>query len=362
MVNTARTLDPKIADQRTKVLRAKRCRVRTRAHAIKLAHVTLPISSTSTTAPLARVLDTSFKASCTQHSASTCSAAASPACSCKSSGHAKQSNAARGCTSMAEHHLPPEPVGHHHKGVHAGDLKHGRRRRYGYYYGGGGGGDGFRTVCFAVLVLLLIIGIIWLVLYVVYRPSTPTFSVTSAAVLGLYNATTTTGGTGTAAAAAGAGAGAMAAGAGQAPTLLAASFQFTLVIRNPSGRSAARYDRLTAYAAYRGEALTPPTTLPPLAQDAGDVVAVSPVLGGVGAAPVPVSPDTAAALAGDVANGVVPMRVLLLGRVRFVSGPFYHRWHSMYARCDMLVGVRSNTDGTGAQAPLLGNPDCDVDI
>ena len=59
------------------------------------------------------------------------------------------------------------------------------------------------------------------------------------------------------------------AGTGQAPaTALAASFQFTLVLGNPSGRSAARYDRLAAYVAYRGEAVTAPTPMPPLAQDA----------------------------------------------------------------------------------------------
>ncbi|KAK3138973.1 hypothetical protein QOZ80_5AG0376000 [Eleusine coracana subsp. coracana] len=255
---------------------------------------------------------------------------------------------------MAEHHLPPEPVvvGRPTKGVHAGDLKP-RGRRYGYsnyYYGGGGG---LRSLVFAILVLLLIIGIIWLVLYIVYRPSDPTLAVTSAAVLALYNATTTgpttfatTGPTTTTSA---------------GPTLLAASFQFTLVLRNPSARSTVRYDRLTAYAAYRGEPLTPPATLPPLTQDAGTAVSVSPVLGGGGA--VPVSNDAAAALAADVGYGVVPMRVVLLGRVKFLSAPFHGRWHSLYGRCDMLVGVRNNQQGGGgvAQAPLLGNPDCDVD-
>ncbi|OEL35954.1 hypothetical protein BAE44_0003026 [Dichanthelium oligosanthes] len=256
---------------------------------------------------------------------------------------------------MAEHHLPPEPAGHHqHKsGVHADDLKHGsrgRRYNYNYYYGGGGGGGG-RALCFAILILLLAAGITWLVLYVVYRPSHPTLTVTSAAVLALYNATNA------------------AAVPGYAPTALAASFQFTLVLRNPSGRSAARYDRLAAYVAYRGEPVTAPTPMPPLAQDAGTAVEVAPVLGGGVAAPVPVSPDTAMALAADVAYGVLALRVVVLGRVRFVSGPFHRGWHSMYARCDLLVGVRKEGNGGGAgaggvpqQAPLLGDPVCNVDM
>ncbi|RLN29556.1 protein YLS9-like [Panicum miliaceum] len=248
---------------------------------------------------------------------------------------------------MAEHHLPPKPADHHHrggrKGAHTDDLKPGRR--YTYYYGGGGGGGGARALCFAVLVLLLAAGITWLVLYVVYRPSHPTLAVTSAAVLALYNATA-------------------------GPTAVAASFQVALVLRNPSARSAARYDRLAAYAAYRGDALTAPAPLPPLAQDPGAAVEVAPVLGGgvaSAAVPVPVSPETAAALAADVAYGVLPLRVVVLGRVRFVSGPFHRGWHSMYARCDLLLGVREAAGKSGAggvprQAPLLADPTCSVDM
>ncbi|XP_062232369.1 NDR1/HIN1-like protein 1 [Phragmites australis] len=251
------------------------------------------------------------------------------------------------------HHLSPEPADfdHHHnhedgKSVHADDLKPASRgRRYNY---GGGEHHPLRAVCFAVLVLLLAAGITALVLYVVYCPGHPSLAVTSAAVLSIYNATL--------------GAAAGGAVAGPAPTALAASFQFTLVIRNPSGRSAARYDRLTAYVAYRGEAITAPTAMPPLVQDAGSAVAVAPVLGGGVAAPVPVSPDTAAALAMDVSFGVLALRVVVLGRVRFVSGPFRRGWHSLYARCDLLVGVRKLGNGGGAAGPLLGNPVCNVDV
>jgi hypothetical protein len=260
----------------------------------------------------------------------------------------------------AEHHLPPEHADHHRggrKGVRADDLKPGwwrRSPRYSYYYGGGEGGGAVRALCFAVLVLLLAAGITLLVLYVVYRPSHPTFAVTSAAVLALYNATANV---------------AAGAGAGPAPaTALAASFQFTLVLGNPSGRSAARYDRLAAYVAYRGEAVTAPTPMPPLAQDAGTAVAAAPVLGAGVAAPVPVSPDAAAALAADVANAVLPLRVVLLGRVRFVHEPFHRGWRSLYARCDLLIGVRKIGIGNGGAAggvplaPLLGDPSCNVDM
>ncbi|KAM0840253.1 hypothetical protein ACQ4PT_059788 [Festuca glaucescens] len=247
---------------------------------------------------------------------------------------------------MAEHHLPPEP-GHHHKGgkgVHADDLKPARRRGYGYYGHDKGSSGLVRTLCFVVLVILLLAGITALVLYLVYRPTSPAFAVNSIAVYSISN---------------------VAAPSAGAPSAVAASFQCSLVIRNPSGRASARYDRLTAYVVYRGEAITAPAQLPPLAQDPDSAVVVAPVIGGAGAPPVPVSHDTAAALANDVSYGVVSLRVVLLGRVRFVSGPFRRGWRSMYARCDLLVGVRKGP-GVGAagvpEAPLLGNPSCDVEM
>ncbi|KAG8085319.1 hypothetical protein GUJ93_ZPchr0010g11001 [Zizania palustris] len=230
---------------------------------------------------------------------------------------------------MADHHhLPPEPVEErrHHKGgkaVLADDLK--PRSRYGYYYGGGGGPA--RTLCFVVLVFLLLAG----------SPRSCSTCTTAAA----------------------GGRGASPASGPGAPTALAASFQFTLVIRNPNGRSAARYDRLAAYVSYRGEPITAPVPMPPLVQDADSAVAVAPVLGG--GAPVPVSPDAAAALATDVSYGVLALRVVVLGRVQFVSGPFRSGWRSMYARCDLLVGVRKGVAGS-PEAPLLGNPACAVDM
>ncbi|KQK06656.1 NDR1/HIN1-like protein 1 [Brachypodium distachyon] len=255
---------------------------------------------------------------------------------------------------MVDHHLPPEETGHHHhkgeKAVHADDLKPARRRGFNnYYYGGHAAGHGgaFRTLCFVLLVIILLAGITALILYLVYRPSTPTFAVTSVAVYSLANAT--------APPAAGALAGP---GPGASPALMAASFQVTLVIRNPSGRSAATYDTLTAYVAYRGEPITGPASLPPLAQEPRSAVAVAPVVGAGAAVPVPVSPDAAAALSRDVAYGVVSLRVVLLGRVRYVSGPFRSGWRSLYARCDLLVGVRKQE--RGREAPLFGNPSCDV--
>lgn len=150
-----------------------------------------------------------------------------------------------------------------------------------------------------MLVLLLIVRITWLVLYVVYRPTGPTVTVVTAAILGLYNATNV------------------------GPTMGRAhedpGVRFALVLCNPSTRSSAHYDRLTAYTAYRGEPLTTPAPLPPLEQDAGTAVTVAPVLAALEAwCPC----RTMQRRRWQPWRGV-PFRVVLLGRIKFVSGPFH---------------------------------------
>ncbi|CAL9776545.1 unnamed protein product [Musa acuminata subsp. burmannicoides] len=190
-----------------------------------------------------------------------------------------------------------------------------------------------RLALFVLLLLLLLAGVTALVVYLVYRPSRPRFSVTSAAIYSLSNATTV------------------------APVAaISSAMQFTLLIRNPNDRSSISYERLATYATYRGQAITLPAPLPPLFQERDSEVSVSPLLGG---SPVPVSGDVAAGLATDQAYGVVALRLVVLGRLRFKSGPFHSGWHSMYVRCDVLAGLKTGVPG---QVPLLGTPVCDVDI
>ncbi|XP_073009333.1 NDR1/HIN1-like protein 1 [Typha latifolia] len=190
-----------------------------------------------------------------------------------------------------------------------------------------------RVFIIALLALLILASVVALVLYLVYRPSRPRFSVTTAAIYSITNTSSS-----------------------PAAAAVSATMQFTLLIRNPNSRSSVRYDRLSAHVAYRGEAITPPMPLPPLVLESGMAVSVSPVLGG---AAVPVSANVAAGLGTDKAYGVVALRLVVVGRGKYKSGPFHSRWNSMYVRCDMLVGVRKGVTG---QVPLLGNPDCHVDI
>ncbi|KAJ6822232.1 NDR1/HIN1-like protein 1 [Iris pallida] len=191
-----------------------------------------------------------------------------------------------------------------------------------------------RLLCYAMATILVLCGIIALVLYLVYRPSKPHFSVLGAAVYQLSNASSAS-----------------------PATAVTTSMQFTIALRNPNERASIHYDRLSAYISYRDQAITPPVPLPPLFQEKDSNLAVSPVLGGEA---VPVSTEVAAGLMTDEAYGVVGMRLVMLGRLRYKSGPFRSEWYGMYVRCDMLVGLKKGVSG---QVPLLGGtPDCDADI
>uniref|UniRef100_A0A0D9XFZ8 Late embryogenesis abundant protein LEA-2 subgroup domain-containing protein n=1 Tax=Leersia perrieri TaxID=77586 RepID=A0A0D9XFZ8_9ORYZ len=142
-----------------------------------------------------------------------------------------------------------------------------------------------------------------------------------------------------------------------ATALLAAAF--TLLLHNPSERAALLYDGLACYASYRGEPVTPPARLPPVAQDRGaDVAVTSPLLGGGG---VPVSEDTARALEADCVARRVRLRLVVMGRVKYRSGPFRTGWRDLYVRCDVIFGLSTEADGGGGDVPLLEYPRCAVD-
>ncbi|GJM99350.1 hypothetical protein PR202_ga16441 [Eleusine coracana subsp. coracana] len=147
------------------------------------------------------------------------------------------------------------------------------------------------------------------------------------------------------------------------PYALAACVQFTLLLHNPSDRAALLYDGLLAYVAYRGEPVTPPEILPSLVQERGADVALSPLLGG-GGVPVPVSADAVGALAADCAARRVQLRLVVMGRVRYRTGPFRSWWRDLYVRCDVTLGIDVPVPAGGAgigNVPLLEYPECFVD-
>ncbi|KAJ1290550.1 hypothetical protein BS78_02G252700 [Paspalum vaginatum] len=202
-----------------------------------------------------------------------------------------------------------------------------------------------RLLVAALLAAALAGGAAALASYLVYRPLKPQASVARAAVYQLAATACNS-----------------SAGAGAPPYALAASAQFTLLLHNPSDRAAVFYDGFFAYVTYRGEMVAPPAELPRVAQERGADVVLSPLFGA--ASPVPVSVGTARALAGDCAARRVLLRLVVLGRVRYRSGPFRTGWRDLYVRCDVNVGlgVDAAAGGGGAgDVPLLEYPQCFVD-
>ncbi|KAL5795923.1 hypothetical protein ACOSQ2_000743 [Xanthoceras sorbifolium] len=185
------------------------------------------------------------------------------------------------------------------------------------------------VVCKILAIFLLLAGVTALTLWLVYRPSKPHFSVVGAAVYDL-NAT--------------------------APPFITTSMQFTIVTRNPNKRVDIIYDKLSAYVSYRNQQITPPVYLPPLYHETKSTVAMSPVLGG---GPVPVSVEVVNGLVVDEKYGVVGLRVVLLGRLRWKAGAIRTGRYGVYVKCDVWVGLKKGFVG---QVPLLGSPPCKVDI
>ncbi|OAY62072.1 NDR1/HIN1-like protein 12 [Manihot esculenta] len=189
--------------------------------------------------------------------------------------------------------------------------------------------DPRRTLCTFITVFLLLAGVTVLIVWLIYRPHKPQFTVVGAAI---YDLNTTS------------------------PPFISTSMQFTFVTRNPNKRVTIMYDKLSAYVSYRNQAITPPVVLPPLYHEKKSTVTLSPVLGGAG---VPVSADVANGLMMDEGYGVVALRVVLLGKLRWKAGAIRTGRYGVYVKCDIWLGLKKGVVG---QVPLLGSPQCKVDV
>ncbi|XP_020585651.1 NDR1/HIN1-like protein 13 [Phalaenopsis equestris] len=189
----------------------------------------------------------------------------------------------------------------------------------------------FQLLCSAFSTLLILAGITALVLYLIYRPSRPHFTVLGAAIYHLNKTTLA------------------------APAIaISSSMQFTVAIHNPNSRASVQLDKLCAYLSYRDEPITPSSSLPSLYEEAGGTVVVSPVFG---ADIVPVSAEVEGELMNDESYGVVALQLVIMGRVSYRPGPFRSGLVGLYVKCDVLVGLKK---GTAGQVPLLAQPYCIV--
>ena len=101
------------------------------------------------------------------------------------------------------------------------------------------------------------------------------------------------------------------------PLLLNYSLGFTLVSRNPNERVGVHYDRLRAYAVYRGQKITGESVFPDFYQGHQDVNLLSASLSGAG---VTVTPELGYEFRRDQTAGRLLVRIRLDGRVRWKVG------------------------------------------
>ncbi|KAF8700982.1 hypothetical protein HU200_033873 [Digitaria exilis] len=204
-----------------------------------------------------------------------------------------------------------------------------------------------RTLAISTVLALLLIGAVAVSVYFNYRPAKPQASVARAAVYQLESV------------------GNRNSSVMPPPYAIAARAQFTLALHNPSDHAVVLYDELIAYMTYRGELVAPPVELPVVVQEHGADVSLSLLFGSLGSAePQPVAEETVRALAGDCAARRVLLRIVILGQVRYKSGPFKTAWRDLFMRCDVTTGLGGDAMAGGGGAggmPLVEYPQCFVD-
>lgn len=91
-------------------------------------------------------------------------------------------------------------------------------------------------------------------------------------------------------------------------------------------------------------------------QKTKSTVILSPLIRGES---IPVSVEVANGLLVDEVYGVLELRLVLMGKMRYKAGIYKTKHHGFYVNCDMLVRYKKGFVG---QVNLLGYPDCQVDI
>ncbi|XP_074566228.1 NDR1/HIN1-like protein 1 [Curcuma longa] len=185
-----------------------------------------------------------------------------------------------------------------------------------------------------VFLILLTILIIWLLLF---RPTRPEFYLQDASVQ-QFNLT---------------------AGDSNALTFV---LNVGLSSRNPNDRVGIYYDKLDAFAAYRGQQITGCTALPFGYQGHHDASVWWPFLVGEG---VPLAEYTAVAMERDAAAGLLLLDVKIDGRLRWKAGPWTYGHRHLHVDCPASISVDHGTGTSGSSAPSFHfrqTTSCTVDV
>ncbi|KAJ4810951.1 hypothetical protein LUZ62_023517 [Rhynchospora pubera] len=204
---------------------------------------------------------------------------------------------------------------------------------HGYYWGER---KFYRRLCGCIIFLLFIVGLAVLLVWLILRPTKPTFSLQSISVLNLtlsksdesYNF-----------------------------TVLFTTLQLSIFSRNPNSHIGIYYDRLHTVGSYRNQQITSPTTLPAAYLTSGDSVIWAPYVSTPSSGAI-LAPSLGDALVQDQAAGVLLLHVEVMGRLRWKVGTWVSGGYHLHASCPAYLSADSN-GGSFRFRQITG---CTVDI
>jgi hypothetical protein len=202
----------------------------------------------------------------------------------------------------------------------------------------------WRRALTTLLALALAVAAVALVVYLLLRPTHPRFSLQDASLRQLDLSSTSN-----------------ASSSSGLPVLLSTALQATVASRNPNGGVGVYYDRLDAYASYRGQQVTVAASLPAAYQGHGDVDVWSPVLSGPA---VPLAPYLATAIAQDCQAGRLLLQVKIDARVRWKVGSWVSGHYHLFVTCPafLVTGSGDGAPGAGGFKFKTGAYDCHVEV
>ncbi|PIA54377.1 hypothetical protein AQUCO_00900725v1 [Aquilegia coerulea] len=194
----------------------------------------------------------------------------------------------------------------------------------------------FRRLFAAFLAFIILVLFVILLVWLILRPTKPKFTLQDATV---YNFNIT---------------------AGQ--NMLSSYLQVTIASKNRNDRIGIYYDRLDAFATYRGQQITLATSIPSTYQGHDDINIWSPFLTGNSE---PIAPFLASNLAQDQMAGQILVSIKLDGRVRWKVGSWTSGRYHLFVNCPAYLTFGSkfsgvNVGGSGVKYSL--DQDCSTDV
>ncbi|KAK7272249.1 hypothetical protein RJT34_28729 [Clitoria ternatea] len=183
-----------------------------------------------------------------------------------------------------------------------------------------------------IFLVLLVVFLIWIIL----RPTKPRFILQDATVYA-FNLSST---------------GDTPSLATPTPNTLTLTMQATLSAINPNNRIGIYYQKLDAYASYRGQQISLATELPPTYQGHRDTTVWSPFLYGTA---VPVSPFLLEVLHQDKTSGGVLVNVKVNGRVKWKVGTWVSGRYHINVNCPAYIRLAGGDrdDAIGVAGPAV---------